>query len=202
LAISTAMARHHVADYIPPEAVIDVLNAAGVRFLLAGAHAINGWMNESRFTQDVDVLVATRHVRTAVRAVRAAFPHLELRDSPIVARFADPEIDKVVIDIMKPNQPLHRVALRYAYPVRAGGRTYNIPTLEYALAMKFAAMVSPYRERLRKTQDGVDFGRMVLANPALDLAKLVKLAERVYPGGGQEITEIVRRVRGGKILDY
>jgi len=36
------------------------------------------------------VLVATRHVKAAVRAIQAAFPRLELRDTPIVARFADP----------------------------------------------------------------------------------------------------------------
>jgi hypothetical protein len=201
LAISTALSRHNVANYIAPEAVIDVLNAAGVRFLLAGAHALGGWMNEPRNTQDVDVLVAARHVRPAIRALQAAFPHLQLRDTPVVARFTDPKTNRVVIDVMKPNQPLHRVALRYAHPVRVGKRTYNIPTLEYALAMKFAAMVSPYRERLRKTQDGVDFGRIVVANPVIDLTKLAKLGERVYPGGGKEIIEMVRRVRSGEKLD-
>src|SRR5581483_6428943 len=51
LAISTALSRHYVKNFISPEAVIDVLNAAGVRFMLAGAHAIGGWMNEARTTQ-------------------------------------------------------------------------------------------------------------------------------------------------------
>ena len=48
LAISTALSRHYVVNFIAPEEVIDVLNAAGVRFLLAEAHAIGGWTNEPR----------------------------------------------------------------------------------------------------------------------------------------------------------
>jgi hypothetical protein len=200
LVTSTAISRHYVMNFIPPEDVIDVLNAAGIRFLLAGAHAIGGWTNEPRLTQDVDVLVATRHVRQAIRALRAAYPHLQVNDTPVVTRFIDPESNKVVIDVMKPNQPLHRVALRYAHRIKAGGRVYDIPSLEYALAMKFAATVSPWRRPLRKVQDGVDFGNIVLANPVIDLTKLAKLGERVYPGGGKEILEMVRRVRAGESL--
>lgn len=51
LAISTALSKYYVKHFIGPEAVIDVLNAAGVRFMLAGAHAIGGWTNELRTTR-------------------------------------------------------------------------------------------------------------------------------------------------------
>jgi hypothetical protein len=200
LRISTAMSRQHVADYISPEAVVDILNSADVRFMLAGAHAICGWMNEARFTEDVDVLVMTRHVRLAIRTIQRAFPHLELRDTPAVARFIDPERNLVVLDVMKPNQPLHRVALRHTHRVETAERTYFVPSLEYALAMKFAAMVSPRRERRKKMRDATDFLTIVQVNPRIDLAKLTKLGERVYPGGGKEILELVRRVRDNEPL--
>jgi hypothetical protein len=200
LRISTAMSRHYVADYIAPEAVIDILNAAGVRFMLAGAHAICGWMNEARFTEDVDVLVMTRHVRLAIRAIQRAFPHLELRDTPVVARFSDPDRRLVVLDVMKPNQPLRRVALRHTHRVETPDRTYFVPSLEFALAMKFAAMVSPRRERRKKMRDATDFLTIVQVNPEIDLAKLAKLGERVYPGGGKEVLDLVRRVRDGEPL--
>jgi hypothetical protein len=200
LANSTALSRHNVANYIGPEAVIDVLNAAGVRFMLAGAHAIGGWMNEARTTEDVDVLVLARHVRLAVRTIQNAFPYLELRDTPVVARFAEPLTNLVVIDVMKPNQPLHRVAMRYTHRIETAERSYLVPSLEFALAMKFAAMVSPRRERRKKMRDATDFLGMVEVNPLIDLAKLAKLGERVYPGGGTEILELVRRIRAGEPL--
>jgi hypothetical protein len=200
LAISTALSRHYVVNFIPPDEVIDVLNAAGVRFLLAGAHAIGGWTNEPRTTHDVDVLVASRQVRTAVRALESAFPHLQVQDLPVVIRFVDPATKKVVIDVMKPNQALHKVALRYTHRIETPERTYHIPSLEFALAMKFAAMVSPNRQEDKKLFDAGDFIRMVKTNSQIDLDKLAKLGELVYPGGEKEILEMVRRVRSGEGL--
>jgi len=69
-----------------------------------------------------------------------------------------------------------------------------------ALAMKFAAMVSPNREDVKKIVDSHDFIVMVRANPGLDLVKLETLGDLVYPEGGQEILELVRRVRAGETL--
>ena len=198
LAISTALSGHYVSNYIGPEVVIDVLNAAGVRFMLAGAHAIGGWMNEARTTEDVDVLVLARHVRVAIRTLQGAFPHLELRDTPVVARFADQVTKLVVIDVMKPNQPLHRVAMRHTHRIETDERSYFIPSLEFALAMKFAAMVSPRRERRKKMRDATDFFGMVEVNPKIDLVKLSKLGERVYAAGGVEVLDLVRRIRDGE----
>jgi hypothetical protein len=189
-----------VADYISPEAVIDLLNAAGIRFMLAGAHATSGWMNESRYTEDVDVLVASRQVRATIRTIQRAFPHLQLRDTPVVARFIDPVEKVVVIDVMKPNQPLHQVAMRHAHRIETTERSYLVPSLEFALAMKFAAMASHWRDRVKKIQDTFDFARMVQVNKVIDLAKLAKLGERVSPGGGKEVLELVRRVRDGEPL--
>jgi hypothetical protein len=200
LAISTRLSRHHVKHFISPEAVIDVLNAASVRFMLAGAHAIGGWTNEPRTTEDVDVLVATRHVRTAIRAIQIAFPRLELRDAPVVARFADPRTNKIVLDVMKPNQPLFRNAMRYTRKITTVKRSYLIPNLEFILAMKFAALTSPRRERVKKMQDTVDFAGITQANPVIDLGALAKLGERVYRGGGKEILDLVRRIRDGEPL--
>jgi hypothetical protein len=197
LAISTAMSRHRVADYISPEAVIDLLNAAGIRFILAGAHGTSGWMNESRYTEDVEVLVVTRHVPAAVRAIQRAYPHLELRDTPVVARFLDPAKKLVVLDVMKPNQPLYQVAMRHTHRIETAERSYLVPSLEFALAMKFAAMASHWRDRVKKIQDTFDFARMVQVNNVINLRKLATLGERVYPGGGKEIVDLVRRVRDG-----
>jgi hypothetical protein len=62
-------------------------------------------------------------------------------------------------------------------------------------------MVSPNRRPLRKRQDGVDFGNIVLANPGIDIKKLARFGELVYPGGGREIVAMVRQVRAEEGLD-
>lgn len=202
LTISTSLSRYYVKNFIPPEKVIDVLNAAGVRFMLAGAHAIGGWTNEPRTTQDVDVLVTARHVRAAISAISTAFPDLILRDALVVTRFVDPEADKVVIDVMKPNQPLFRDAMRFTHQIQSRKRTYFIPSLEFALAMKFSAMVSPRREQAKKLVDGADFVRMAKANRTIDLTKLAMLGDRVYRFGGREIVELVRKARADEPIQF
>src|SRR5438270_402925 len=94
LATSTALSRYYMPELITPLQFIRILNAAKVRFVLMGAHAIGGWTDEPRATQDVDILVAARGVRKAVRELLAAFPHLEAEDHEVVTRLRDPETSK------------------------------------------------------------------------------------------------------------
>src|SRR5262249_37572653 len=115
---------------------------AGVRFMLAGAYAIGGWTGRPRATLDVGVLVPLRQVRRATAAIQRAFPKLLVRDTPVVVRFVDLKLNTAVIDIMKPNQPLFDGIFKYGLRVTVKKKSYYIPGLELALAMKFAAMVS------------------------------------------------------------
>jgi hypothetical protein len=200
LATSSALSEYYVPNLITPLEVIRVLNAIRVKFMLLGAHGLGGWTGEPRATKDVDVLVAARGHKTAVRALLAAFPHLQAEDHQVVTRLRDPETGDVVLDVMKPNQPLYRDALKHAHPVEAGGQKYLIPSLEMALAMKFSAMISLTRADDKKHFDAGDFIRIVKVNPDIDLEKLHILGQLIYNGGGDEIVENVRKVRAGEKL--
>jgi hypothetical protein len=197
---ATEITRWFLPNLITPLAVIRVLNAAKVRFMLLGAYAIGGWTREPRATKDVDVLVATRGHRKAVRALLAAFPHLQAEEHPVVTRLRDPETGSIVIDVMKPNQSLYQDALKHTHTVESEGQKYSIPSLEMALAMKFSAMISLSRSDDKKLYDAGDFVRVVKANPSIDMERLHALGQLVYNGGGDEIVEKVRDVRAGKKL--
>jgi hypothetical protein len=80
------------------------------------------------------------------------------------------------------------------------GQEFLIPSLEMALVMKFAPMVSPNRLEEDKLQDIHDFIYMVKANPVIDSRLLEELGEMTYPGGGKEILDLVGKVRSGKNL--
>jgi hypothetical protein len=201
LATSTALSAYYVADLITPLEVIRVLNEVEVRFVLVGAHGLGGWMRKPRATQDVDVVVGVRGHKKAVKALLAAFPQLEAEDYEVVTRLRDRETKDVAIDVMKPNQELFRAALKHTHAVESGGQSYKIPSLEMALALKFAPMISLNRRDIDKYQDAHDFGQIIFANPDIDLDKLAELGETVYPGGGQEIVEKVRQVRAGEKLN-
>jgi hypothetical protein len=197
---SSKLSGLYVPRFIRPEDVIRVLNAAKVSFTLVGAHGLGGWTGKPRATEDVDVVVGPRHVKKAVTALTKAFPNLVVDDHPAVVRLRDRETGAVSIDVMKPNQDVIRAALKNTREVRSGRLRYKVPSLEMALALKFAPMVSLNRSELDKQQDAVDFGRIVLANSNIDLDTLAKLGELVYPSGGKEIVEMVRRVRAGEPL--
>src|SRR5579872_6776309 len=111
LETSTALSGYYYVKGIAPIDVIRVLRAVGVRFMLVGAHALGGWTGAPRATHDVDVLVATRGYKKAIKALLAAFPQLKAEDEPVVTRFRDPESGQVRIDVIKPNQPLYREGL-------------------------------------------------------------------------------------------
>jgi hypothetical protein len=185
---------------ISPTEVIEVLNEADVRFILMGNYGITGWRDEERATQDVDVLVRKRDHPKAMRAIGAAFPRLEVEDGTVVTRFLDPATGSPIIDLMKPNQPLFKVAFRQTVLVEEG---YLIPNLEFALACKFAAMVSPYRAVKKKHLDAGDFISMVEKNQsAIRLPRLRRLGERVYPGGGAEIIRLVDDAKAGRRMEF
>jgi hypothetical protein len=185
---------------ITPIQVIRLLNSARIRFMLVGAHGLGGWTGAPRATQEIDVIVAARSVRKAVRELLAAFPHLEEDDHPVVTRLRDRETKKVAIDVMKSNQDLMQAALKNTCEVESEGEKYYIPTLEMALALKFAAMVSLNREKDKKYMDASDFSKMAKVNPNIDFDKLAELGELVYSGGGAEIVIMVGQARRDETL--
>lgn len=179
-----------------PKKVIRVLNEVGARFVVMGTHGIVGYRSEARATQDVDVLVAKRDHSRAVRAIRAAYPKLGVQDTAVVTRFIHPATNKVVIDLMKPSFPLFRMVFRYCVAVE---QEYFIPDLEMALASKFAAMVSPNRAPAKKLIDAGDFVDVVLYNRGvLDLRKLRRFGDIVYPGGGKEMMQLISDIDAGR----
>jgi hypothetical protein len=200
VAKATLLSSFQVAQAIPPSGVIAVLQNSGISFVLVGAYGLAGWIQKPRATEDVDVLVAAKHHKKAVKALLAAFPHLEAEDHEVVTRLRDRQTRDVAIDVMRPNQQLFREIFKHTHTIVAEGQTFRVPSLEMALAMKFAPMISLHRADIDKYQDAHDFGRMVLSNPDIDLEKLGELGDLVYPGGGQEIMEKVRQVRAGEKL--
>ena len=185
---------------ITPQGVIDVLCKAGIQCVLMGTYGITGYRSEPRATQDVDVLVKKRDMRKAIRALRKAYPALTVSDTPVVTRFVDPAAGLPVIDVMKPTQPIFQVALRYTVRI---GDTHRIPDLEMAIISKFAAMVSPYRGEAKKLIDGGDFVDIVLHNRKnIDLDKLLRLADKVYPNGSAEMKQLLADVDAGRTIRF
>src|SRR6266852_1254321 len=87
LAESTALSANQVSRMIAPLDIVAVLNQAKVNFVLVGAHGLSGWVADPRATRDVDLVVMSRHLKRATRALLETFPHLEVVEHPAVVRF-------------------------------------------------------------------------------------------------------------------
>jgi predicted nucleotidyltransferase len=201
LAKSAILSRYQMPQVIPLEDVIRVLNQAKVRFVLVGAHGLAGWRNKPRATEDVDVIVAQAHLKKAVKALENAYPHLEPVDRQVVIRMQDRESHDVLIDVMKPVQQPYTEAFKHTHTTTIDGQKVRIPTLEMALVMKFSAMISPNRPYEDKLLDAHDFMHMVKSNPPCDVEKLTEIGSLMYPDGGKDVVEMVRKVRAGEKLE-
>jgi len=201
LATSATLTHYYMPETILPSQVIAVLQRAKVPFVLVGAHGTFGWMGarEARPTKVVDVIVAARHHRRAVRALLATFTQLDVLEADVVTRLQDRETKDVLIDVMKPTD-MNRAVFKHTHTVRSDKLVYKVPSLEMALVMKFAPMTSATRIRAKKLMDAHDFMVMVQANLELDLRKLKALGDFVYPNGGIELLDLIRRVRADEPL--
>jgi hypothetical protein len=184
---------------IGPADVAKVLQDAGVKYVIVGAHASNGYTARPRNTIDVDVIV--QFPKKAAQAVAAAYPSLVMRDTAVLIRFLDG--DKEAIDLMKPlGSKLWPRLIKESRDIEIENGTIRIPVLEGVLAAKFAAMVSPLRQLLDRQQDGLDFARVIQANAKIDLELVRELADLVYAGGGDFAVKLVQDARAGRRLEF
>src|SRR5262245_45130674 len=131
VAKSAVLSELQMPQVIPLGDVIRVLNEAGISFVLAGAHGLAGWRKKPRATEDVDVVVALRQVKKAVRVLLEAFPQLEEVDLPLLVRLRHRGSEDVAIDVMKPVQQPYIEVFKHTKKVSTNGLTYRIPTLKW-----------------------------------------------------------------------
>jgi hypothetical protein len=184
---------------IGPSDVIRVLQSAGVEHVLVGAHAISALAGDPRATMDVEVIA--EHPERARDALAAAYPDLRVEEHPVAIRFK--RENREAIDIIRPSSsPVFRAALQHTRRVPMADVQAVVPTLEMALALKFAAMVSIGRQVKDRYQDAHDFIALVERAGSAEDQTLSRLGELVYPGGGQEILKLVADARAGRRLEF
>ena len=100
---------------------------------------------------------------------------------------------------MKDGFPLFReVVTRYCHTIKANEHRVKIPTFEAAIALKFAASISPNRGDENKPLDNADLLRLVRSRPDIKEDTLAELGDLVYRGGGKELLSIVNDIKAGK----
>jgi hypothetical protein len=191
--------RRRASMNILPQEVIDVINAAGINnWVLMGLHGYLGYMPEPRATQDVDIMVPYSARARATNAIASRWPELIVRELSQVTRFLDPlDVDfqgqpKPAVDIMHPWSPFQELILK-EYVIVDQETQHRIPTLEAALVSKYAAILSPYRDREKREYDAGDFRRLARANQnRIRTDDLRRIAGLGWEDGADDIERFVQ----------
>jgi len=161
--LSHQLSRQQVEDAVSPFDVVALLNSDGIKYVLIGGHLLGHLTGSPRATVDVDVIVDSGQVGRAVRALEAKFPELSVQDLVHNVRFSSQKangpraIDAERIDVVRADPPLfHRILERYSVNIQAKGHRILVPTFEAAVALKFAAAISPNRGADSTPQDRAD----------------------------------------------
>jgi len=203
--LSHLLSQQQVDDAVSPFDVVALLNAGGIKYVLIGGHLLGHLTGSPRATVDVDVIVASGQVADAVKALEAKFPELDVQDLFFNVRFSSRRgggqgaIDAERIDVVRANNPFfQRVLERYAVSIQSKGFRVLVPTVEAAVALKFAAAISPNRGADSSPQDRTDLVAIIRNSQNLDAAVLGELGDLVYPGGGRELQQVAAAVRAGR----
>lgn len=196
---TVGLTRELVEGVMSPRDIVPVLERERIPYVLLGLYGISGWLKEPRATEDVDVLVAQRHLKRTVSALCKTFPGLVAKDTPVVVRLFEGE--RAVADVMKAHHPLFVEALGNTCKASLQGMKVVVPVLEVALALKFFSMTSVGRQAKDKYQDAHDFINMVQNNKVISSSKLLTWGELAYAGGGDDLVKMVADARAGRKLE-
>jgi hypothetical protein len=93
---------------------------------------------------------------------------------------------------MHPWSPFQELILK-EFVVIDGPTKHRLPTLEAALVSKYAALISPFRDREKREYDAGDFRRLVRANKEqIRVDDLRRLAALVWERGADDIARFIQ----------
>ncbi|XZE55551.1 hypothetical protein SH139x_001566 [Planctomycetaceae bacterium SH139] len=183
---------------VTPEEVIECLNDAKIKnWVLMGLHGYVGYLPMPRATQDVDVLVPYSQKQRAANAIANRWPTLSKQSLSQVIRFSDPQDcdsdgkPQPVIDLMLPWSPFQELILR-EHVIEDAETHSRYPTLEAAIVLKYAPLLSPQRSLDEKDYDACDLRRIIKANAnKIDHARLRTLGDLVWEQGAADVLRFI-----------
>lgn len=199
---SFELSSQQVEDAVNPLEVAALFEKELVSYVLIGGHMLSFYTGTARATVDVDFIIGGADFTRAAKAIDKAYSQFKHNDRIYHVTYDSKKSgikDPERIDLVKDGFPLFReVVQRYCHTIRASKHTVKVPTVEAAIALKFAASISPNRGDENKPVDNADLLRLVRSRGNLDITALAKLGDLVYRGGGKELVSIVEDIRSGK----
>ena len=199
---SYELSSQQVEDVVNPLEVAALFEKERVSYALIGGHMLSFYTGTTRATVDVGFIIGGADFSRAVKIIDKAYAQFKHNDRVYHVTYdskTSDQIDPERIDLVKDGFPLFREVVHgYCHTLRASNHTVKVPIVEAAIALKFAASISPNRGDENKPVDNADLLRLVRSRPDLNETALSKLGDLVYQGGGKELVSIVNDIRDGK----
>ena len=201
---SFALSSQQIDDAVNPLEVAALFESENVSYVLIGGHMLSYYTGTARATVDVDFIIGGADFERASKAIHKAYAQFKHHDRIYHVTYdtKNPDAkDPERIDLVKDGFPLFRAVIqKYCVTLRTKKHVVKIPTIEAAIALKFAASISPNRGDENKPVDNTDLLRLIRTTPKLDEKALLALGDLIYRGGGKELVAIVEDVRQGKAI--
>jgi len=202
---SFELSKQQIDDVVDPLEVAALFESRQVSYVLIGGHMLSYYTGTARATVDVDFIIGGADFERASEAIDKVYTQFKQHDrvyhvtydSKKKSHSKEPER----IDLVKDSFPLFStIVKKYSVNLRDSKQVIKIPTIEAAIALKFAASISPNRGDENKPVDNADLMRLIRITPELDEKVLQVLGELIYRGGGNELIAVVHDVRSGKVI--
>ncbi len=200
---SFELSSQQIDDAVNPLEVAALFESKNVSYVLIGGHMLSYYTGTARATVDVDFIIGGADFERASKVINKAYAQFKHNNRIYHVTYdtkkqaKDPER----IDLVKDGFPLFKaVVQKYCVTLRAKKQIVKIPTIEAAIALKFAASISPNRGDENKPIDNADLMKLIRSTPKLNEPALLALGELVYSGGGKELAAVVNDVRQGKTI--
>ena len=199
------MSSQQIDDVVNPLEVAALFESEKVSYVLIGGHMLAYYTGSARATVDVDFIVGGADFERASNMVRKTYTQFKRRDRVYHVTYDTKNAraeDSERIDLVKDGFPLFNTIVRkYSVTLSAKKNIIKIPTIEAAIALKFAASISPNRSDEDKPVDNADLIRLIRSASRIDEKALHSLGELIYRGGGNEMTVVVSDVKQGKAIN-
>jgi hypothetical protein len=199
---SYELSSQQVTDAVNPLEVAAIFEKECVAYVLIGGHMLAYYTGTARATVDVDFIIGGADFVRATKVIDKTYTEFKYNDRVYHVTYDSkkPNLkDPERIDLVKDSFSLFReVVQKYCVTLRTSKYAVRIPTIEAAIALKFAASISPNRGDENKPVDNADLLKLVRSRSELNDAALSKLGDLIYSGGGKELISIVDDIRRGK----
>lgn len=191
-------------DIVNPLEVAVLLENKKLSYVLIGGHMVSFYTGIPRATVDVDFIVGGSDFTEATHVISKSYQAFKQTDRVYHVTYDTKQ--KVVnperIDLIKDMFPLFRqIVEKHSITLQDKNYQIRMPTLEAAIALKFAASISPNRSNADRAIDNADLLRLVRSSAKFDEKILSLLGELVYLGGGNELLQVVGDITSGKSID-